>query len=223
MKQATRANSRRVTSSQSDLHPRLEEVVGRHLTHPWQQPIRAHNQAIFTELINTVDSGPVIFDFGCGVGESTAWLAQQNPDCLVIGVDRSAARLRVAGVTSDVHQVGNKVLVRSDVEDFVRLARQNRWRAHQIWLLYPNPSPKPAQLKRRWHAHPVWPELLALGGRLEMRTNWKTYALEMQWALNFCRRPAQLSRLPDDHVAITPFERKYQRSGQPLFRVVAEA
>ncbi|GJM11581.1 MAG: hypothetical protein DHS20C11_38570 [Lysobacteraceae bacterium] len=208
-----------MTSSQIDIHPRLQEVVSRHLEHRWQQPIREHNRAVFTELAGTVDLQSLIFDLGCGVGESTTWLARQHPDCLVVGVDRSAARLRVAGATSDLHRTGNKVLVRSDVEDFVRLAVQSQWRAKQIWLLYPNPSPKSAQLKRRWHAHPVWPDMLALGGRLEMRTNWKIYALEMQWTLNYCQRPASVSVLADDHQPITPFERKYQGSGQPLYRV----
>jgi len=41
------ANSRVVTSSQTGIHERLEEVVRRNLEHPFKKPIAEHTQAAF--------------------------------------------------------------------------------------------------------------------------------------------------------------------------------
>ena len=43
------------------------------------------------------------------------------------------------------------------------------------YVLYPNPWPKIGHLARRWHGHAVFPDLLALGGVFECRSNWRIY------------------------------------------------
>jgi len=137
-------------------------------------------------------AGGLLLDSGCGTGRSTLLLAQQHPDCLVIGVDRSLARLRkdkrdispgaACAPRGDEGPVqpafDNALLVRADLPAFWRLAVESGWRLRAHRLLFPNPYPKPAHLPRRWHAHPSWPLVLALGGELELRSNWRTYLEE---------------------------------------------
>jgi tRNA (guanine-N7-)-methyltransferase len=96
------------------------------------------------------------------------------------------------------------------------------WRLKYHYILYPNPWPKPQHLLRRWHAHPVFPLLQNLGGHLEMRCNWKPYALEFSTALKLTgAESVSLADHDADRIS-SPFERKYRNSGLPLFRVKAD-
>lgn len=153
-------------------------------------------------------------DAGCGTGVSTAALARAHPDALVMGVDKSHTRL-----SRSPRQPDNAVLIRADLVDFWRVAGRASWRLRRHYLLYPNPWPKLAHVARRWHAHPVFRSLLDLGGILEMRTNWVVYAREFRAALDFHGYPqAGVAMLPAGP-ALSPFERKYQRSEHNLYVV----
>ena len=73
---------------------------------------------------------------------------------------------------------------------------------------------------RRWHGHPVWPNLLALKGRLELRTNWLVYAEEFEQALLLSGyKPAPKTTLENAEVLknpITLFEKKYAENQHVL-------
>lgn len=63
-----------------------------------------------------------------------------------------------------LHLKSNAILVRAELSDFFTLvAFQSDWIIHSHYLLYPNPYPKGKHLKRRWHGHPIFPVMLALG------------------------------------------------------------
>lgn len=210
------SRSASVVSSQQGPHPRLDEVVRRHLETRWQKPVHAHTRRAFEAITPEVKShcGPLVLDSGCGTGVSTAALARYHEDALVLGVDKSAARLDKARALPD-----NARLVRAELADFWRLARADGWRLAGHYLLYPNPWPKSEHLMRRWHAHPVFPDLLALGGRLELRTNWRIYVEEFARALALAGQvPGRVRRLQGD-APITPFERKYAASGHLLYAI----
>lgn len=216
-------NSRRIVDAQRAPHADLERRVARHREAPFRRPLAAHTAAAFSELADRLDPAlPLILDAGCGTGESSFHLAERHPDAQVIGVDKSTHRLERAPASgplaSRVH------LLRADLQDFWRLAREAGWRLAAHYLLYPNPWPKAVHLQRRWHGHPVFPALLALGGRLELRTNWPVYAEEFVAALACCGVPAQLGTLGAEEAAapLTPFERKYLASGQRCLRVEAD-
>ncbi len=205
-------------SSQDGVHPRLAEIVNRHLASTWRRPLRACSRPAFERLAAELRADrPLVLDSGCGTGWSTARLAVAHPDCEVVGVDRSLVRLRRHPALPP-----NAHLLRADLADFWRLARAAGWRVGHHYLLHPNPWPKPAQLQRRWHAHPVWPDLLALGGVLELRTNFEIYAAEFALALELAGFAAdvELLSLPV-HEAVSLFERKYVESGHDIFRVRA--
>jgi len=171
----------------------------------------------FVELDASRDRDrPLVLDSGCGTGESTAALARVHPDCLVVGIDKSRARLDKAPELP-----GNARLVRAELADFWRLAHAAGWQPARHYLLYPNPWPKPAHLKRRWHAHPAFPHLLALGGRLALRSNFELYVDEFARALALAGvvDVKVVSFEADD--SISPFERKYRLSGHRLFQLTA--
>jgi len=113
----------------------------------------------------------------------------------------------------------NMRLIRARAEDFWRLLLADGIRPAHHFLLYPNPWPKAAHLKRRWHGHPVFPELLALSGRLELRTNWRIYAEEFRVAAGICGIAAAPVVSFSVQSPLTPFERKYAESGHELHRL----
>lgn len=216
------ANSRVIVSNQTGPHEDLARRVARALTHPLRKPVAEHTRVAFAAAQAWLadQHKPLILDSGCGVGLSTRELARRFPDHALIGVDRSESRLsREHGELP-----ANARLVRADLVDFWRLALDAGWRPARHYLLYPNPYPKSAHLKLRWQGHPVLPALLGLGGRLELRSNWRLYVEEFSLALNQATGiTAEVAPYrPDGEAYLTPFERKYHLSGQALWRLVAE-
>lgn len=196
--------------------------VRKAMTSPLRKPMAEHTRAAFERArvwLRARPCDPLILDAGCGVGLSTRRLAAQFPDQSIIGIDRSAARLsRDHGALPD-----NALLVRADLIDFWRLALADGWQPTRHYLLYPNPYPKASHLKVRWHGHPVFPAILALGGRLEVRSNWRLYVEEFALGVNQVtgRRVAvQEHVIGTGELALTPFEQKYHDSGQALWRLV---
>ena len=216
-------NSRPVRSGQAGPHEDLARVVRRHLDTPFLRPVGDASRAAYERFLSAWDGrAPLVLDAGCGVGDSTRRLAARHPEAMVVGVDQSADRL---ARRRPEPLPENALLLRADLVDFWRLALADGVRLAHHYLLYPNPWPKVGHLKRRWHGHPVFPALLALGGRIELRSNWPTYVEEFALALELAepsRRPRRdllgTSELADP---LTPFERKYAASGQRLFRLVA--
>jgi len=212
-----------VHSSQTAPHPRLEMVLRRHLDTENQDPLKratieAHS-ALKT-LAGDLSVQPFILDSGCGTGKSTQMLARQYPEHLVIGADRSSHRLAKCGVTSGISRVGNCILMRAGLSSLWRLLLRDGYFPEYHFLLYPNPYPKPAHLLRRWHGHPVFPQLLMLGGRIELRSNWEIYAVEFAEAVRIATGHASGISQMKPESAISPFERKYHERGQSLFSVV---
>jgi tRNA G46 methylase TrmB len=216
-----------VHSSQSSLHPGLAALVQKHMTTRWRQPLHAPTVKAFATLVASgVNPGQkIVLDSGCGTAVGTRQIAEYYPDCLVIGVDKSEARLRKIPGSHFSHRhffyrEGNTIWLRAELASFWRLALQAGWRLHRHYLLYPNPWPKPGQVLRRWHAHPVFPVLLQLGGQLELRCNWEIYAREFVAAVEMAGcRDVQLTEGVDS-IITTPFEDKYRNSGQTLYCVV---
>ncbi len=208
-----------VSSNQTQAYEKLAEVVQRHQQTVFKKPIADFNRQAFekAQALLAAHGGPLILDSCCGVGQSTRLLAKQFPKHLVLGIDRSADRLeRKLGELPE-----NACLIRADLVDFWRLAVAANWQPEYHFLLYPNPSPKKKDFKLRWHGHPVFKYLVALGGQLECRTNWQLYVVEMQQALKLMGVTADLQPLVVLDEPLTPFERKYAHSGHNLWQLKA--
>ena len=214
------ANSRPVQSDQAAPHPKLADLALRHAQSPFRKPPAPYSRAAFERFVAVWDGRmPLLLDAGCGTGASTRRLALLHPQSLVVGVDQSAARL-AQGERQETP--ANALLLRADVVDFWLLLAERRIALARHYLLYPNPWPKPAQLMRRWPAHAVFPTVLALGGVLECRSNWRIYAEEFVLAVRLAsRREALLEAFAPDQ-PLTPFERKYRDSGHTLYRAVVD-
>ena len=224
-----KGNSSPVRSSQNGVHPRLNGIVQKHIEQPWLQPLHRPSVEAFERLSGMYDfnASPIVLDSGCGTGASTRLIANRHPECMVIGVDQSIARLRRQGFDAFPARQGNALFVHAELASFWRLSLQAGWRLARHYLLYPNPWPKPAQVLRRWHGHPVFPQMVALGGVLELRSNWSIYTQEFAAALGQVCPGIEItleeraSEAGWDAIE-TPFGRKYAQSGHQLYRLIAE-
>jgi len=207
-----------VVGGQTGVHPRLAEASDRHLQRPYRLPLPGHSVAAFRSVQSVLPAGKAkILDSGCGTGCSTVYLAGMYPRSVVIGVDRSRKRLRMRGADRLRKVAENAWLVRAELGAFWMLACHAGWILHSHFLLYPNPYPKAVQFKRRWTSHPAFPYLLALGGRVELRSNWDVYTAEMAAAVSHASgKSVKLCRY-QPHEPWTAFEAKYLNRGQPLY------
>ena len=216
------ANSRVPTSAQTGIHEHLATLLDRHRDTPFRKPYADYNRAAFAASMErrerVAPEAPLILDSCCGVGESSIALALEFPHHYVIGVDQSESRLRRKSEgKSDLPH--NLDLVRADLVDYWRLLCDAGIRLDRHYILYPNPWPKIGHLSRRWHGHPAFPAMLQLGGLLECRSNWRIYIEELAFALSRARgREAHWEGFTPES-PLTPFERKYQASGHPLYRL----
>lgn len=211
-------NSRVISSNQAGLHEQLDDVVLKHLKHPFRKPYQAHTLQAFREIEKWVEQQgkPIIFDYCCGVGESTYHLAKAHPEAILLGMDKSADRLAKHGF--DV--VDNYRLLQVNLNDFWRLAVEANWTLSHHYLLYPNPWPKSKHLQRRWHGSAVFPSIITLGGQLELRSNWDIYIKEFSRSLCLAGKESNVEPYQAES-AITPFERKYWASGQSSLRLTS--
>jgi tRNA G46 methylase TrmB len=180
----------------------------------------------------------VILDSGCGTGESTIHIARRFPNNPVIGIDKSFARLNKAG--NPVQTAGedvprNAFWIRAELLDFWRLAldrvKSGEWTIPYHAVYYPNPWPKQSEATRRFHMHPIFPTLLALGGVTELRTNWEIYAREFAEAAKIVLSECAEAEMTNKQITCesfepsapeTAFERKYKEAGQKLWRVTVK-
>lgn len=216
-----KGSSRPVHSAQTGVHADLALLLDRHRGHVYRKPLLDYNCQAFAAAMaaweNWNGAAPLVLDAGCGVGWSTLRLAEQFPDCFVLGVDQSLDRLTRG---KPVALPDNAAFVRADLVDFWRLLKAADVRLAGHYLLYPNPWPKIGHVSRRWHGHPVFPTLLALGGRLECRSNWQIYVEELAFSIaRLAGVMVAVERYEPEGLPLTPFEAKYLNSGHALYRL----
>lgn len=219
----TQTSAKSVLSNQTGPHDNLETLVKRHLQQRFRRPYPAFSLAAFDEVSQWLSQyqRPIILDSYCGVGESTVALAKRHPEASIIGLDKSLHRLNKHADHYHDSGVDNYYLLRADVDDFWRLALDAGWVIDRHYIFYPNPWPKSSHIKRRCHGSPLFNTLLALGGRIELRSNWPIYVEEFAQALTIAGYPSEAEPFSPIE-PITPFERKYLLAEQNLWRCICQ-
>ncbi len=170
-------------------------------------------------------AAPRVLEIGCGMGETTARIAQATP-----GVDYVGVEVHAPGVGSllkqvDEHALANLRVIRHDAVEVVASMIPSHSLAG-IHVFFPDPWPKKRHHKRRLLAPSFVHELalrLAAGGYLHVATDWEEYAqailatlaaepLLENTAPGFAPRP--------DYRPLTKFEARGLKLGHGVWDVV---
>jgi len=183
--------------------------------------VARHSVAAFELLLAELAQRPrpLVLDSFCGTGHSTAALAGRHPGHLVVGIDKSSARLERHPATSP----DNYLLLRADCEALWQLLGREQIGVDHHYMLYPNPWPKAKHLQRRVHGSAGFYWLVQLAanaavgeGRIELRSNWQTYVEEFGIAMHLAGCRGIVTRVqPEPPLSL--FEHKYRDSGHELW------
>ncbi len=93
------------------------------------------------------NNNPIIVELGCGKGEYTVGLAEQNPNKNYIGIDVKGARFWRGAKSAVDSGMSNVAFIRTQIElvDFI-FANQE---IDEIWITFPDPQIKYKRTKHR--------------------------------------------------------------------------
>ena len=158
-------NSSKVFSNQLKKNAKLSYYLEKNYQNDFSPSINESTFRIYKQIKYFEDQGiPIILDNGCGTGLSSLWLAVQNPDSVVFGIDRTAKFI-------NKKRYKNLIFAQVEISQLWRILWEKKIPVSKAYLLYPNPWPKSKHLTRRWHAHPAFKYLIYITNSLELRTN----------------------------------------------------
>lgn len=173
------------------------------------------------------NDNPLVLEIGCGMGETTAKIAAQNPQTNYIGVEVFTAGVGALLKRIEEYGLNNLRVIQHDAVEVVRdmLPEQILSGIH---VFFPDPWPKARHHKRRLIQPPFVHELtrrLHTGGYFHCATDWENYAEQMLAVLRaeplltnsaaegrFIPRPA--------HRPLTKYEQRGNRLGHGVWDVL---
>lgn len=93
------------------------------------------------------NNNPIVLELGCGKGEYTVNLAQQNPDKNFIGIDIKGARFWRGAKTALEKNIQNVAFLRTQIELIDFFFDKNE--ISEIWITFPDPQIKYKRTKHR--------------------------------------------------------------------------
>ncbi len=166
--------------------------------------------------------GPMILEIGFGMGETTAEIAQQNPQWNILGLE--VYRPGVGALLSKIEQRGLtniRVIEHDAVEVLAHMVPDDY--LDGVHIYFPDPWPKKRHHKRRLIQSPFLSQLvqkLKPGGYLHMATDWPDYAAQM---LEVCSQEISLENRAKEGFSprpdwrpLTKFEARGIRLGNPV-------
>ena len=166
--------------------------------------------------------GPMILEIGFGMGETTAEIAQQNPQWNILGLE--VYRPGIGALLSKIEQRGLtniRVIEHDAVEVLAHMVPDDY--LDGVHIYFPDPWPKKRHHKRRLIQSPFLSQLvqkLKPGGYLHMATDWPDYATQM---LEVCSQEISLENRAKEGFSprpdwrpLTKFEARGIRLGNPV-------
>ncbi len=156
----------------------LEEIVPRYALQYEEKRIDA--EAIFGR------KAPLVLEIGCGMGETTARIAQAHPEVDFIGCEVFAAGVGALAMRLDEMALTNVRIVQHDAVEVVKnmLGEET---LDGIHIYFPDPWRKARHHKRRLVAQPFIHELvkrLKKGAYIHCATDWENYSEQMMEVLS---------------------------------------
>ena len=170
-------------------------------------------------------SAPLDLEIGAGVGQHAITYALKHPERYLIALEQTHERSALFERRVAQHAgLGRLWRVQAKAEAFVPHFLPPRC-LDRVFILYPNPWPKPKHLNRRFYGMPFMGCLISRlkeGGELILATNKFFYyeeaklSLTTQWGLE----GVQSGALSSSWHPRTPFEKKYLERGETCYQGV---
>ncbi len=174
---------------------------------------------------------PVVFEIGCGMGETTAAIALANPNVNFLGIEVYNAGVATLLQRIQTLELKNLRIIQHDAIDVLNhmIAPQSLRGTH---IFCPDPWPKARHLKRRLvqpHFMDLLMPRLASGAYVHCATDVQDYAVQMLAVLSATAGLSNLSTAADGYHApnnpiaqrgTTKFEARGQRLGHGMWDVV---
>lgn len=184
-------------------------------THLW--PPR---EARYEELLELIPKFKKIeLEIGAGEGRHCIERAQNNPQSLIVGVERTLNKFKAFDRSVKTLKLNNLLHIHSDVIPWLFFL-DRKIQLSKVWILYPNPELK--SRNRRWIRSPFFAEILSrLAGssEIELATNLEEYAMEVeqesvhQWNLKSVKNIYQGGPR-------TLFEKKYLERKETCYQIL---
>lgn len=152
---------------------------------PKYQVIYDPSTKISSELLFGNDQ-PLVLEIGCGMGETTAAIAQEHPEVNFVGCEVFVAGVGALSKRIEEMELKNVRLFRHDAVEVVRdmISPDSLSGVH---IYFPDPWRKARHHKRRLVAQPFIHMLASKirpGGYLHCATDWENYAEQMMEVLS---------------------------------------
>jgi tRNA (guanine-N7-)-methyltransferase len=152
---------------------------------PKYQVIYDPNTKISSALLFGNDQ-PLVLEIGCGMGETTAAIAQEHPEVNFVGCEVFVAGVGALSKRIEEMELKNVRLFRHDAVEVVRdmISPDSLSGVH---IYFPDPWRKARHHKRRLVAQPFINMLASKirpGGYLHCATDWENYAEQMMEVLS---------------------------------------
>lgn len=169
---------------------------------------------------------PLRVELGCGKGQFTIGLAEQNPDILYVAIERVPEAMVMAMERAMQQELSNVCFVSEDVAQISKFFERHE--IERIYINFCDPWPGNKHSKRRLtseHFLQLYDPLLQLGGQIHFKTdNQPLFAFSLE---EFERCGYALSEVTYDLHAdgpvgcMTDYEEKFWGRGIPICRCVA--
>lgn len=169
------------------------------------------------DVLSLAERPSLALEIGAGRGKHAALFAGAHPDCHLLAIERTCAKVRDLLAHGQIYD--NLDAIHADAI---------AWTVHAlpvacldtVFILYPNPEPNNAN--QRWVNMPYFEFLLsrmAVGARLVLASNINSYIEEAQRKLDdIWQLPVTQRRVPSDSMR-THFEIKYLQRGEPCWQL----
>ncbi len=134
------------------------------------------------------NSNPLVFEIGCGMGETTVAIAEAHPDVNFIGCEIFPSGIGAISLLLEQKNIKNVKIFRHDAVEVVKDMLPDNY-LDGVHIFFPDPWRKARHHKRRLVSTPFIDQLapkLKTGAYLHCATDWENYAEQMMEVLSGC-------------------------------------
>jgi len=139
---------------------------------PFEQIKEGHPLAGKWREKQFLNNHPIVLELGCGRGEYTVGLAQNNPNKNFIGVDIKGNRIWTGAKYATDNKMNNVAFIRTRIDFIEHCFAEGE--VDEIWLTFPDPQPRKTKARKRL-SHPIflnrYKKILKQGGLVHLKTD----------------------------------------------------